>query len=260
MGLSSAAGDGQIAGMSLASTGITIRRRFRAPPTHVQVFGERSSGTNFVKRTLGRNTALTPVEHYGWKHGFAQMTGIGARALIVGVVREPVGWLRSMYAKPWHCPPEMQALAFPEFIRAEWATVIDRKRYFEGAGERETVGTPLQQDRHPITGRPFANILALRRAKAAWLLGLGQRGCNLVLCRLDAVQADPQGFVTQVCAAFDLEPGADFEPVTRRLGARFLPNVEVRAPLPETLAQEDMAFIRENLDPRLEAAMGFALP
>ncbi|MBV7379550.1 hypothetical protein [Maritimibacter dapengensis] len=246
--------------MTLAASGIEIHRRHRPAPDHVQVFGERSSGTNYVKTLLKRNTTLTPVDHYGWKHGFAQMTGIGARGLIVGVVREPLDWARSMYDKPWHCPPAMQALDLSAFLRAEWATVIDRKRYFPGAGPQGTVGTLLQQDRHPVTGKPFANLGALRSAKAAYLLGMRHRGCNLVLCRLEAVQADPEAFVTAVSDAFDLPATDAFRPITRRLGSRFLPNVETRPALPEKISEDDRAFFASTLDARLEEAMGYALP
>ncbi|MAM60140.1 hypothetical protein [Maritimibacter sp. UBA3975] len=243
---------------TLADTGIEIHRRHGTVPDHLQVFGERSSGTNFVNRLLAKNSALTPVDHYGWKHGFAQMTGVGARALIVGVARDPLAWARSMYAKPWHCPPEMQALDFPAFLRAEWRTVIDRKRYFPQSGERGTVGTPLQQDRHPITGAAFANLAQLRSFKAAYLLGLRMRGVNLVLCRLEAVQADPEAFVVAVSEAFDLPPVAAYAPVTKRLGSRFLANVENRPDPPEVVSPDDRAFLAKELDTRIESAWGFA--
>jgi hypothetical protein len=245
---------------SLAETGIEIHRRHAGVPDHLQVFGERSSGTNFVSRLLAKNTVLKPVDHYGWKHGFAQMTGIGASALIIGVAREPLGWARSMYAKPWHCPPEMQALDFSSFLRAEWRTIIDRKRYFPRSGDLGTVGTPLQQDRHPVTGAPFANIAQLRSFKAGYLLGLRNRGVNLVLCRLEAVQADPEGFVVAVSEAFDLPPVEAYAPVTKRLGSRFLANVENRPEPPATVSDADCRFLTDALDTRIESAWGFAPP
>lgn len=246
--------------MTLAETGIGIYRRNGATPDHLQVFGERSSGTNFVNRLLAKNTTLTPTDAYGWKHGFAQMTGIGQRALIVGVLREPLGWVRSMYAKPWHCPPDMQALTFSDFLRAEWGTIVDRKRYFQRAGELGTVGTPLQQDRHPVTGQPFANIADLRAMKAAYLLGLRNRGCNLVLCRLGDVQADPEGFVVKVSEAFDLPPVEAYRPVTKRLGSKFLANVEDRPSPPETVSDADRSYLASTLNPKVEAAWGFPPP
>lgn len=246
--------------MSLAKDGLLIQRRHKAVPDHVQVFGERSSGTNFVNRLIAKNSTLTPTDQYGWKHGFAQSTGFGKRALIVGVVREPLGWVRSMYSKPWHCPPSMQALDFSSFLRTPWVTIIDRPRYFAQADAWRTAGTPLLQDRHPISGQPFAHIADLRTMKAAFLMGLRNRGCNLVLCRLDAVQTDPEAFIVQVSEAFGLPPVEEYRPVTKRLGSKFLADVPDRPAPPKEVSPEDRAFLGSALDPRLEAALGFALP
>ncbi|MBV7409735.1 hypothetical protein KJP29_12185 [Maritimibacter sp. DP1N21-5] len=246
--------------MTLADTGLEIHRRQRGVPDHFQVFGERSSGTNYVDRILDRNTTLRSTSDYGWKHGFAQMTGVARSAVIVCVVREPVGWALSMHAKPWHCPPALQALDFPEFLRSPWTTIIDRPRYFGGDRASGWTETPLQQDRHPISGAPFANLAELRRMKAASLLGWRNRGVNLVLARLDQVQANPEGFVVAVSEAFDLPPVEEFRPITRRLGARFLPNVENRPETPKEMSAEDRAWFAAALDPRLEAALGYALP
>ena len=55
-----------------ADTGWQIA--LRGPVGRYQVFGERSSGTNFVKRLVGRNTALIPTEELGWKHALPHMT------------------------------------------------------------------------------------------------------------------------------------------------------------------------------------------
>lgn len=243
--------------MSLDATGTEIIRPHDVPPRRVQVFGERSSGTNFVKRLIGRNTALVPTEDYGWKHGFPQMTGIGRDTLIVGVVRAVEPWLLSMYAKPWHCPPAMQALDFPGFIRAEWATVIDRARYFPGAEAADSVGTPLLQDRDPLSGTPFANILKLRAAKAAALLGYRNRACNLVLARLEVVQADPEGFIGALTGAFSLPPVAEFRPVVKRLGAKFKHAVDNRPPPPREICAADRAFVASELDAGIETALGY---
>lgn len=243
--------------MGLADKGYEFHRPHAGVPTRLQVFGERSSGTNFLKRLIGKNTALRPVEDYGWKHGFPQMTGIGRDTLIVGVVRAVEPWLLSMHAKPWHCPPDMQALDFPGFIRAEWATVIDRPRYFPGADVLGTTGTPLIQDRDPVSGAPFANILNLRSAKAAALLGYRNRGCNLALARLEAVQADPAGFLSALTGAFGLAPVTEVRPVVKRLGAKFKPALTPRPVPPAGISATDRAFIAAELDAGIEAALGY---
>jgi hypothetical protein len=229
-----------------------------APPSRVQVFGERSSGTNFVKRLIGRNTRLAPMEDLGWKHGFPAMVAIPADTLVVVCVRDARAWSLSMHAKPWHCPPAMQRLEFADFIRAEWATVADRKRYFPQVAALGGQGQPLQPDRHPLTGRPFDNLFALRRAKLAAHLSFLDRGSAVVLCRMEAVQRDPQGFLAALHAGLGLDPPEQaFRPVHKRLGSKFLAAVPERPRTPAALAAADLAFLHSQLDLVREAALGY---
>ncbi|MGR3479248.1 hypothetical protein [Salipiger marinus] len=235
-------------GWQLAPTG--------APLTRFQVFGERSTGTNFVKRLIGRNTALAPTESFGWKHGFPQMTVLPEDLLVVCTFRHAADWARSMHARPWHCPPEMQALPFSDFLRAEWRSIADRPRYFPQLAAEGGEGQPLQQDRHPLSGRPFANLFALRRAKQEALLGFLHRGASVLLCRLESVQAAPEAFLNELRHGLAL-PAAPYRPVTRRLGTRFRPAVTPRPATPPALAPEDLAFLTGQLDLATETALGY---
>ena len=56
--------------------------------------------------------------------------------LVLGLVRNAMSWALSMYAKPWHTSPQMQALPFSDFIRAPWDTRVDRARYFPDSDKR----------------------------------------------------------------------------------------------------------------------------
>lgn len=228
------------------------------PPRRFQVFGERSSGTNFVKRLIGRNTALQPIEALGWKHGFSQMTAIPADTAIVACVRDARPWSLSMHAKPWHTPPAMQTLTYSDFIRAEWATIADRKRYFPQVQDHGGEGRPLQHDRHPITGLPFPNLFALRRTKLASLLSYVHRDCTLILCRMEAVQQAPESFLAALNAAFSLPtPETAYRPVVKRLGSKFLPSVDTRPETPNTVLENDLTFLRSQLDLPLESRLGY---
>lgn len=223
-----------------------------------QVFGERSSGTNFVKRLIGRNSPLHPTEKMGWKHGFPQMTAIPSQIAIVCVVRDARAWALSMHAKPWHSPPAMQALPFKHFIRSEWATIADRGRYFPSVEKLGGEGQPLQIDRHPLTGQPFANLFALRRAKMNGLLSYYNRGCTVVFCRLDAVHAAPEAFLADLHAGLKVAPPEHgFRPIHKRLGAKFLPAIQPRPDTPKTLSASELQFMRDQLDLEQEAALGF---
>ncbi|MGR3272483.1 hypothetical protein [Thalassococcus profundi] len=228
-----------------------------APLRRYQVFGERSSGTNFVKRLIGKNTALRPIEDLGWKHGFAQMIAVPEDVAVVCVVRDARPWALSMFAKPWHCPPAMQALDFSAFIRAEWATVADRARYFPQMEALGGLGQPLQQDRDPLTGACFANLFALRTAKLRGLLSYSNRGCPLVLARLEAVQAAPEAFLSDLCAAFSTTMTGPYSPVTKRLGSKFKPAIDTRPAAPQAICAEDLDFLRSQTDPALEERLGY---
>ena len=238
-----------------ADTGWQIA--LRGPVGRYQVFGERSSGTNFVKRLVGRNTALIPTEELGWKHALPHMTAIPPDMAVICVIRDAARWALSMHAKPWHCPPTMQALGFSEFIRTEWATIADRPRYFPQVKALGGVGEPLQYDRDPYTGQPWPDLLALRQAKLRGLLSFLNRDCSVVFCRLEAVQAAPEQFLAELAEATGQPAPGPYRPVMKRLGSKFQPAIADRPATPDALLPEDMAFLRSRLDLGLEARLGY---
>lgn len=226
--------------------------------TRFHVLGERSSGTNYVKRLLGRNTSLNPTEALGWKHGFVQTRAIPADLLVVGVVRRADDWLRSMHAKPWHCSPTLQSLEFSKFIRAEWDTIIDRPRYFDGAEAAGEVGQPLMQDRHPLTGARFENLLALRQAKLHVLLSFTRRDCAFILLRMEDVIAAPEQTLARITTALN-QPitNQTFRPVVKRLGSKFKPSVPNRPETPTNLPEADKDWMRSAIDIAQERHLGY---
>ena len=220
--------------------------------------GERSSGTNFVKRLIGRNTGLEPSEVLGWKHAAPMMLAIPADLTVICTFRAADAWALSMHAKPWHCTPAMQRLEFSDFIRAPWETIIDRPRYFPWADGPEYRCQPLQADRHPVTGEMYRNLFQLRSAKLSALLGFAQRHPSCIFVRLEAVQAAPEDFLGELAAQLAV-PGelAPYRPITKRLGSRFKPAVEGRPATPPEMARDDSDWMRGELDVQLEAAIGY---
>lgn len=240
-----------------ARTGLSVKRRGDSPPSRYQVLGERSSGTNLVKRLLGRNSQMTPTEALGWKHGFTQCLAVPGDMAVICVLRDPESWALSMYAKPWHTTPGMQRLAFSDFIRAPWDTVIDRPRYFGGKAAAGIVGQPLQQDRDPLTGARFANLFALRRAKLAHLLGWLARDCTVVLTRAETVQEAPEPATRALLGGLGHSAPDGFRPVHKRLGAKFAAAVPDRPAPPTEMPAADRAFMWSMLDTGTEAALGY---
>jgi len=241
-----------------ARTGFTCMRPTATKITRFQVLGERSSGTNYVKRLLGRNTALTPTEALGWKHGFPHALAIPPDLAVIGVVRNAQDWARSMHAKPWHCSPALQSLELSDFLRAPWDTCVDRPRYFDGAKEAGTLGQPLMHDRHPLTGQQFDNLFELRKAKLDGLLSYANRACCFVLLRLEDVVAAPEHMLERVQTALDLPPRTQpFRPVFKRLGSKFKPSVQTRPDTPKQLTPSDLALLKTLIDPAQEQLLGY---
>lgn len=239
-------------------TGFDFYRVGDTPLTRFQVLGERSSGTNYLKRLMGRNSGLKPTEYLGWKHGFTQAIAVPTDLAVICALRDARAWVLSMHSKPWHTPPAMQEMTFSEFIRTPWTTIIDRDRYFPEAQKAPLRDTPLLQDRDPLTGEAYANIFALRTAKLRFLLGFQNRGASVAYVRMEAATADPHAYLDALRSAWSLpEPDGPFRPVMKRLGSKFKPSVNHRPATPYTMSTEDLAFMKDNLDLELEAALGY---
>ncbi|MFV2038192.1 MAG: hypothetical protein ACC646_11450 [Paracoccaceae bacterium] len=241
---------------TLSAGGPELHRIAASAPRKFEVFGERSSGTNLINLLIRRHTVLQQSRNLGWKHGFAKMLAIAPDVVVVVCVRNALPWALSMYAKPWHATPDMQRLDFSQFIRAPWQSVIDRPRYFDEAC-RGAVGQVLQQDRDPVSGACFANLVKMRNSKTAALLGFRNRECNLILVRHETVLEDPAGFLAALNAGFGLPPAAPYKPVRRRLGSRFKASVELRPPVPDEISAADRKFILSQLDMTTEAELGY---
>ncbi len=241
-----------------AQTGNAVWRPYDRPITRFQVIGERSSGTNFAKRLLGRNTDLTPTEALGWKHGPPAALGIPADCAVILCVRRADNWARSMHAKPWHASPALQSLEFSDFIRARWDTRIDRPRYFGDALMKGMRGQPLQPDRDPDTGAPFENLFALRQSKMRSMLSYAARGCTFVLLRMEDMIAHPETTLATVQDALGLPASnTPFRPIEKRLGSKFKPAIALRPATPDRINETDMAFLRASVDAEVEAALGY---
>ncbi|WP_299702876.1 hypothetical protein [uncultured Tateyamaria sp.] len=240
------------------TTGLHVRRAGETPITGYQVIGERSSGTNFVKRLLGRNTNLVPTEALGWKHGFPHMMAIPSDLAVIVVTRRADTWARSMFSKPWHTTPAMQAMPFSEFIRAPWDTIIDRPRYFEGLVPEGSVGLPLQHDRHPATGAHFETLFDLRTAKLEGMLSLLNRDCTCAVLRMEDAQEQPQATLAALTSSLGCaQPHAEYRPVIKRLGSKFKPAITDRPALPDRWSTQDMAHLRGSVDADLEEQLGY---
>ncbi|SLN62399.1 hypothetical protein PSA7680_03279 [Pseudoruegeria aquimaris] len=237
-------------------------RRPDEPVTHFQVFGDKNSGTNFARTLIGMNTETPYRPIYGWKHGIPAMAAFEPGALIVLLTRNAVDWAKGMYRQPHRNLPEDGDMPFSDFIRSEWHSSVGRKplrnwtKKWAVSAEEGFAHRELQLDRHPITGKRYADIFEMRRVKLAAMIGMRHRGVNFALARFEDVRAAPLGFVEALGQAFDLpmlpEPSLPLKKVSPTRNSRRI------ATTPETLAPDDMAYLLARLDPDVEAQAGYA--
>ncbi|WP_372609869.1 hypothetical protein [Aquicoccus sp.] len=241
-------------------SGRLVRRVNALPIGRFQVLGERASATNLVRKLIEKNLRIRRSEALGWKHAVPHMVAIPADFLTIVVVRHAESWALSMFKRPWHADPAIQALDLSAFLRAEWRGVVDRLGDFAEIPPeiaKDVRNRELQFDRHPLTGAPFPNLFALRRVKLAAMLGMLNRDCNVMLLRAEEVQADPEGFVTWASDALALARKSDtFQGATRRMGTRFRRAVPFEK-APTRLDAADRAFMTGALDLALESALGY---
>ena len=244
---------------TMARQGWYLHRASDAPLTQFQVIGERASATNMVRKVIDKNVDIYRTEGLGWKHAVPHMVALPDELLSIVVVRNAVSWALSMHQRPWHAHPDLQALEFSDFIRSEWRGIVDRASDFEEIHPELVplvAGAELQFDRHPITGKRFANLFELRSVKQTAHLGMLNRDCNVLVIRAELVQVDQVGFAAWMIESLGLPiKGLRIKPVTLRLGNRFSRANPVETPA--ALSAEDHAFMMSALDLETEAALGY---
>lgn len=252
--------------LSLRETGRLYHPVHDVPLTHFQVFGERASATNLVRKLIEKNIEIENAIGLGWKHSVPRMVAIPKSNLIVGVVRHAEAWALSMHKRPWHLDPRLHVFDFSRFIRTPWRGIVDRPTDFEELPRKlrdQVNGMPLQMDLHPITGRPYNNLFQMRAIKMASLLSFMNRGCNVVLLKAEQVQEDPEGFVDWFSETLSLKRRSEtFQGIHRRLGNRHKLAVpdELRGSTPKEMSRQDRKFMRSALDMQLEELVGYTYP
>lgn len=246
---------------ALARDGVVLNRANDEPITNYCVRGERSSGTNFLDALMASGTSLE-MTIMGWKHGFYRPTMQNPQLLVMGVIRHWKPWLVSMFRKPWHTSREMHSKTFSEFIREPWESYMVPENTFGLA--RHKLGHIIYNDRDPVTLGQLPNVMQLRNMKTRNLFGIFNLNCNFILMKYEWLNDDPSRLSTMLRDQFGIEVETDFSPIENRFAdvydmfSAFRPEGtdSFRA---EDIAEHDLDFIRDQLDPRLETMLGYDL-
>lgn len=124
------------------------------------IYGERCSGTKFLERLLIDNFNIEVTWKYEWKHffGFEDLSN-SDDTLFIGIARDPVDWVNSIYHTPHHVHPSITTNR-ELFISSEWWSTEQNKG----------VGNEHIHDRNMLTGERYKNIFELRKVKLNFLI------------------------------------------------------------------------------------------
>lgn len=238
--------------------GLTLLRRGDEPVRAIQVYGQRCSGTNVLIRAIEANLGRDAfTEACGFKHWFVPEQILFPRdVMVLAVARDPVDWVRSLHRQPWHAHPELKALGFSDFIRAEWHSYWDTE-FWGVEGDHPVLGREMLHERCPTTGRRFANALAKRTAKLRHWSELHDRAHHVALLSHEAFVADPAGVIADLSAATGIAQVGPYVAQDSYKGQGHRPFTPTAyAPVSDA----DLAHIHAWLDPEVEARFGFDIP
>lgn len=216
----------------------------------VQVYGQRCSGTNALIRSIDANfPELRFTEEFGFKHWLVPGTRDFPEDVMVVVIAREVGeWLRSLHRNPWHAKPDMKRLSFSDFIRAPWESVWDED-FWGVTPSSPQYGTPIREERCPVTGAAFENAAAMRTAKLSnWVQAGHRAGAKAFVPHGDLV-VDPGRVLDAIAAAAGLPTSREWKMLHTYKGEgqkAFVPKAY------EPLSRADRQFVDEHLDPDLE--------
>jgi hypothetical protein len=123
------------------------------------ILGERCSGTNFLEEAISKNLNVEITWQYGWKHFFGRDNFENSdNVLFLGIAREPISWINSLYREPHHIPNN---------IRENVTSFLNREFYSEHLVDGRL--EEILEDRNFITEKRYKNIFELRSNKLIYL-------------------------------------------------------------------------------------------
>jgi hypothetical protein len=161
------------------------------------IFGERCSGTNFLENVIKENFNLEVTFKYGWKHFFCNSDLSNSdETLFIGIIRNPIYWLNSLYKDNYHIPVE-NLKSVQHFLFNKAYSVCE-------ANSRNP--KILVEDFNYITKRPYKNIFEMRKFKNHFLTTImPTKVKNFILINYETLTNHYQYTLNTIKSSFNLQ-------------------------------------------------------
>jgi hypothetical protein len=146
------------------------------------IYGERSSGTNFLEKSILTNFEIKYTKEFGNKHFFCfddSRKNYSDDTLFIGIVRNPIYWLNSFIQQPYHVPNHNKTLT--NFLFNEFYSICDEPPTQNDTNvahgnlllNRKNNGNKInKKDLNYITGKKYKDIFELRKLKNYYLMNV----------------------------------------------------------------------------------------
>ncbi len=232
---------------------------------HVQIFGERCSGTNFLRSLVSdmfRGVQMTKA--FGGKHWYirdhqprgrpnettdqqcVRRLDDSADTLFLVIHRNPYDWLRSLQRTPYHAWTH-DSLPLQEFVTKPWVS-----------SEVSQVNPTwsIRDDGYYFI-EEAANVLELRALKLRHLLGLEGVVPNVAFVRYDHLAADPKS-LTGIADRFGIDVAEDLSLDVNRYFGGYRGGEYDGQRKYDPISDDDLAHINAHLDWDVESACGYS--
>jgi len=169
-------------------------------PGKFTIYGERCSGTNYLEGLITQNFNATVDWSNGWKHffGFNDLSiKENDDILFIGIVRNPVDWLNSLYKIYHHLPSHLIPKKLPPMLQNNNAAkcVIHNYNAYHFLNDEfwsiKENGTQIMFDRHIYEKRNYINIFEMRHTKMQFLVeDMPKKVKHFILIRYEDLMDD----------------------------------------------------------------------
>ena len=210
------------------------------------IFGERCSGTNFLEHAIKDNFHIEYTIKYAWKHFFGHYSFNNNdeedETLFIGIVRNPITWIDSLFAKMHHIPYENRS-TIKTFLFNPFYSVYEDKP------------DEIMEDRHIYTKERYKNIFEMRKIKNEYLINdIKKKVKHYILIRYEDLRDNYDVILDLIKNKFNLKQKHEkYIKINTYKGN----NTKMYVKKLVTLNKKIINLIKNNIDKEQEYSLGY---
>jgi hypothetical protein len=214
------------------------------------IFGERCSGTHFVKFAILRNFHIDFSQANTHFFGFDNDSDFENKlddTFYICLVRHPIDWIDSFFKRAHHVP-EHNFMSIDNFLKNEFYSIYE-------VGEK--INQELMEDRHLITKERYKNIFELRKTKLDYFLNvIPTKAKHFIFLRYEDLRDNYQETLDVIAQKFNLIKKYDnYVEIVKYKGT--YDALYFKKPI--LLSNDDKEYIKQNVDVEQEKKFGYLL-